>query len=168
MLLPADVSEFQEGPLSQIVHRHHHDEHHRAWEMAILASCSLTIIFCMVKRAKRLCRQRNRKAAGIASQLSELSAKSAADTVPNPLLQGPLALAVHNTDVIPKSDTDWIQNVPWSDWQIDQEDITICHRPDGRLWELGSGASAKVRTASSMRMCVYPCVYTLAISGQRF
>ena len=104
----------------------------------------------MAKHAKRVCRRRKRKAAGIASQLSELSAKSAADTTPNPLLQGPLALAVHNTDVIPKSDTDWIQNVPWSDWQIDQEDITICQRPDGRLWELGSGASAKVGVSTCM------------------
>lgn len=139
------ISEFQEGPLSQLMHsqppRH---EHPNGWEAAILASCSLTMVICLVKRAKRLCRQRRYQKHGIVSQLSELSAQSAADTVPNPLLQGPLALAVHNADVIPKSETDWIQNVPWSDWQIDQEDITICRRPDGRLWELGSGASAKV------------------------
>ena len=141
----AGISEFTEGPLSQLMHsqppRH---EHHHGWEAAILASCSFTMVICLVKRAKRLCRQRRYQKHGIVSQLSELSAQSAADTNPNPLLQGPLALAVHNADLIPKSETDWIQNVPWSDWQIDQEDITICRRPDGRLWELGSGASAKV------------------------
>ena len=133
----AGISEFQEGPLSQLMHsqppRH---EHHHGWEAAILASCSFTMVICLVKRAKRLCRQRRYQKHGIVSQLSELSAQSAVDTIPNPLLQGPLALAVHNADVIPKSGTDWIQNVPWSDWQIDQENITICRRPAGRIWEL--------------------------------
>ena len=118
-----------------------------------MAGCICTILFSCLKHHLRRQSRRNRKQQqkqqlpGIASQLSQLTAE--ADTVANPLLHGPLALAVHTTDVVATdtssaSTTDWIQNVPWSDWQIDQQDIRICQRPDGRLWELGSGASAKV------------------------
>lgn len=142
-LFLADIHEFQQGLLSHMVHDHQSSRHHRGWEAAIvLSSCAM--MFCLIKRAKHRRGKKRQKSVGIASQLSELSAKSSADTMPNPLLHGPMALAVHDADIIPRSDPDWMQNVPWSDWQIDQEDITICRRPDGRLWELGSGASAKV------------------------
>ena len=35
--------------------------------------------------------------------------------------------------------------LPWSDWEISAEQITICKREDGSDWELGAGAFGKVR-----------------------
>lgn len=32
-----------------------------------------------------------------------------------------------------------------SDWEIDPDELEICRRTDGTEWELGSGASARVR-----------------------
>lgn len=29
--------------------------------------------------------------------------------------------------------------MPLSDWEIREEDIEICRRPDGNLWHLGAG-----------------------------
>jgi hypothetical protein len=37
-----------------------------------------------------------------------------------------------------------------NDWEVEPEDLEICRRPDGSEWELGSGASAKVRTHLSL------------------
>ena len=34
--------------------------------------------------------------------------------------------------------------MPWSDWEVPAEQITICKRDDGSDWELGSGAFGKV------------------------
>lgn len=38
----------------------------------------------------------------------------------------------------------WINDVPFSDWEIDADELAICLRPDGRKWELGAGAFSKV------------------------
>lgn len=38
-----------------------------------------------------------------------------------------------------------LPSMPWSDWEIPGEQITICKRADGSDWELGSGAFGKVR-----------------------
>ena len=38
----------------------------------------------------------------------------------------------------------WIDNVPFSDWEIDVEDVVIGLRPDGRKYELGAGAFSRV------------------------
>ena len=146
-LCTAGFAEHMVGPLNHFAHPRPPPHHPPAIRWGIMAGCSFTILFSL---AKHLCRYKKRQQkrqqwqekAGIVSQLSQLSAD--ADTIPNPLLHGPLALAVHDTDVISTSEPGLIQNVPWSDWQIDQHDIRICQRPDGRLWELGSGASAKV------------------------
>jgi hypothetical protein len=35
--------------------------------------------------------------------------------------------------------------LPWSDWEIPEEQITICKREDGSDWELGAGAFGKVQ-----------------------
>lgn len=151
--LPAGFAEHMVGPLNHIARQRPSPHHRHAIRWGIMAGCTCTIVYSCFKHHWRRQGRRHRKEQhkqqlpGIASQLSQLTAE--ADTVPNPLLQGRLALAVHTTDVVATdtssaSSTDWIQNVPWSDWQIDQQDIRICQRPDGRLWELGSGASAKV------------------------
>ena len=104
------------------------------------------VIFVAVYHVvKRCCKRRRKQNPSVLSQLSQLSAQS--DTMPNPLLQGRYNLAagpMQAAGVIPTSNPDWMANVPWSDWQIDQQDIMLCQRPDGRLWELGAGASAKV------------------------
>ena len=42
----------------------------------------------------------------------------------------------------------WIDNVPFSDWEIDIADIVIGLRPDGRKWELGAGAFSRVCASS--------------------
>lgn len=57
--------------------------------------------------------------------------------------QNPLA------GTVPKPDGDamppaWINDIPFSDWEIDADDVAICLRPDGRKWELGAGAFSKV------------------------
>lgn len=38
----------------------------------------------------------------------------------------------------------WINDIPFSDWEIDADDVAICVRPDGRRWEVGAGAFSKV------------------------
>lgn len=38
-----------------------------------------------------------------------------------------------------------LPQVPLSDWLIQSEEIVICKRPDGSLYELGTGAFGKVR-----------------------
>ena len=38
----------------------------------------------------------------------------------------------------------WINDIPFSDWEIAADDVAICLRPDGRKWELGAGAFSKV------------------------
>ena len=45
----------------------------------------------------------------------------------------------------------WIDNVPFSDWEIDVADIVIGVRPDGRKWELGAGAFSRVGPVSLQR-----------------
>ena len=37
-----------------------------------------------------------------------------------------------------------LPSMPWSDWEVPAEQITICKREDGSDWELGSGAFGKV------------------------
>ena len=138
------------GPLAALAYdmgpqSHHHRPHSEALPWALLAAVLGLLTFAVAFEAIRhCCKRRHRyKLPTLASQLSELSSQS--DTVPNPLLTTSRPpLAVQEAGVIPKSEPDWIGNVPWSDWQIDQEDISLCQRPDGRLWELGAGASAKV------------------------
>jgi hypothetical protein len=39
-----------------------------------------------------------------------------------------------------------LPQVPLSDWLIRSEEIVICRRPDGSLYELGTGAFGKVVT----------------------
>ncbi len=34
--------------------------------------------------------------------------------------------------------------MPWSDWEVSDDQIEICKRPDGSDWELGAGAFGKV------------------------
>ena len=46
--------------------------------------------------------------------------------------------------VAPAMIPSWIDNVPFSDWEIDVSDIVIGLRPDGRKWELGAGAFSRV------------------------
>lgn len=136
------------GPLEALTHGpppHHHRHHDADLPWTILAGVLGLLTFAVVfKAARRCCRRyRRHNLPTLSSQLSQLSSQS--DTVPNPLLHKPRpTLAVQDAGVIPRSEPDWIGNVPWSDWQIDQEDIFLCQRPDGRLWELGAGASAKV------------------------
>lgn len=36
-----------------------------------------------------------------------------------------------------------LPRLPWSDWEIPAEQITICKREDGSDWELGAGAFGK-------------------------
>ena len=138
------------GPLAALTHNHgppphHHRHHDAALPWTILAGVLGLLTFAMAfKIARRCCRRyRRHKLPALSSQLGQLSSQS--DTVPNPLLNTSRpTLAVQDAGVIPRSEPDWIGKVPWSDWQIDQEDISLCQRPDGRLWELGAGASAKV------------------------
>lgn len=120
-------------------HRHHHGHLLWAFFTGMMSFIAFALLFHMVRYCLGRC-----KLPTLASQLSELSSRSAT-TFPNPLLaNGRVITAVQAAGIIPKSEPDWMGNVPWSDWQIDQEDILLCKRPDGRLWELGSGASAKV------------------------
>jgi hypothetical protein len=37
-----------------------------------------------------------------------------------------------------------LPRVPFSDWELRPEDIEICRRPDGRQWEIGTGAFGQV------------------------
>jgi len=37
-----------------------------------------------------------------------------------------------------------LPRVPFSDWELRPQDIKICMRPDGRKWEIGSGAFGQV------------------------
>lgn len=142
----------EHGPALAAFHPDHgpHGHHHLhllhnvylPWALltGVLSCLTVGLIF---KTARHCCRCRRRKQGTLASQLSELASQS--DTFSNPLVaKAPPTLAMQAVGVIPKSDPDWIGNVPWSDWQIDQKDILLCRRPDGRLWELGAGASAKV------------------------
>ncbi|KAL0034790.1 hypothetical protein WJX77_007383 [Trebouxia sp. C0004] len=46
--------------------------------------------------------------------------------------------------VAPAMPPSWIDNVPFSDWEIDVSDVVIGLRPDGRKWELGAGAFSRV------------------------
>ncbi|DBA87527.1 hypothetical protein WJX77_000324 [Trebouxia sp. C0004] len=142
----SDMMHFGEhgpGPLSgSMSHNHHRHLRHKSHTEMLAGVITFVAVFHVVKRCcKRLRKQKS-------TVLSQLSAQS--DTMPNPLLPGRHNLAtgpMQAAGVIPISDPDWIANVPWSDWQIDQQDITLCQRPDGRLWELGAGASAKVYRA---------------------
>lgn len=137
------LGEHGRGPLHSAARKSHHGHgpppHHDI--LGVLAGVFVFVaVFHVVKRC---CRRR--KQPSILSQLSQLSAQS--DTIPNPLLAGRHTLAAGSMQAaggVTKSEPEWMINVPWSDWQIDQQDITLCHRPDGRLWELGAGASAKV------------------------
>ncbi|KAL3140780.1 protein kinase activity protein [Trebouxia sp. C0010 RCD-2024] len=152
----ADMLGYSEhGPALAAFHPDHgpHGHHHLhllhnvylPWALltGVLSCLTVGLIF---KTARHCCRCRRRKQGTLASQLSELASQS--DTFSNPLVaKAPPTLAMQAVGVIPKSDPDWIGNVPWSDWQIDQKDILLCRRPDGRLWELGAGASAKVYRA---------------------
>lgn len=67
------------------------------------------------------------------------------DGTSNPAAPNPLANAL----VASKADgiampPSWINNIPFSDWEIDADDVAICLRPDGRKWEVGAGAFSKV------------------------
>jgi len=149
-VLYADMMDFGEhgpGPLSRSMsHSHHGHPRHKSHLGMLAGVITFVAVFHVVKRC---CKRRRKQKPTILSQLSQLSAQS--DTMPNPLLQGrhnPASGPMQAAGVIPTSDPDWMANVPWSDWQIDQQDITLCQRPDGRLWELGAGASAKVGQSS--------------------
>lgn len=139
------ISEHGPGPLSQsLAHNHHHKHgglfHHSPLGM-VAGAITFVAVFHVVKRCCKRCK-RQKKSPTVLAQLSQLSAQS--DTIPNPLLHTVATGPMQAVGVVPKSDPDWMANVPWSDWQISQEDITLCQRSDGRLWELGAGASAKV------------------------
>lgn len=142
-------------------HRHHHSPHNGYLPWALLTVVLSFLAVGLVFKAVRHCRRpRSKQQPTLASQLSELALQS--DTVPNPLVaKAPPAMAVQAVGIIPKSDPDWIGNVPWSDWQIDQEDILLCRRPDGRLWELGTGASAKVSHGLHVITHLLCCWHTL-------
>ena len=43
-----------------------------------------------------------------------------------------------------------LPRMPWSDWEIAAEQITICKRPNGEDWELGSGAYGSVGSQISL------------------
>lgn len=138
------------GDLAALPHDHgshtppHYHRHHRGYLLwAIFTGMMSFIAVALLFYTVRYCHGHS-KLPTLASQLSELSSQSAT-TFPNPLLANGRAItAVQAAGIVPKSEPDWVPNVPWSDWQIDQEDILLCKRPDGKLWELGSGASAKV------------------------
>ncbi|KAA6423450.1 MAG: cytochrome P450 [Trebouxia sp. A1-2] len=49
-----------------------------------------------------------------------------------------------SSEVEPAMPPLWIDNVPFSDWEIDVSDVVIGLRPDGRKWELGAGAFSRV------------------------
>ena len=49
--------------------------------------------------------------------------------------------------VAPAIPPSWIDNVPFSDWEIDVSDVVIGLRPDGRKWELGAGAFSRVSSS---------------------
>ena len=51
---------------------------------------------------------------------------------------------ISGVDPLIKLPPAWIDNVPFSDWEIDLADVVIGLRPDGRKWELGAGAFSKV------------------------
>lgn len=145
----SDMMNFGEhgpGPLSWSMSQVHHGPPRHKSHLGMLAGVvTFVAVYHVVKRC---CKRRRKQKPTILSQLRQLSAQS--DTMPNPLLQGRHNLAtgpMQAAGVIPTSDPEWMANVPWSDWQIDQQDITLCQRPDGRLWELGAGASAKVYRA---------------------
>ena len=122
--------------------RHHHGYLPWAILTGILSFIAVGLVFKVIRHWQRR-HHRSKGNPTLASQLSELSSQS--DIVPNPLLANARpTMAVQAAGVMPKADPEWMGNVPWSDWQIDQEDILLCRRPDGRLWELGAGASAKV------------------------
>ena len=36
-------------------------------------------------------------------------------------------------------------DLPWSDWEVKPEEVEICQREDGSLWELGHGGFGSVR-----------------------
>ena len=132
-------------------HGHHHfhgppapDRH-----FGVLLVCILFV--AVYKVVRRISRHHKQQHPTIMSQLSQLSSSKSETTINPLLLEGRGRLAsgqMQNAGVISKTEPDWMMNVPWSDWQIDQQDITLCQRPDGRLWELGAGASAKVRFSS--------------------
>ena len=138
-----DIGEHGPGPLSRsMTHSHHGPPRHKSHIGMLAGVVTFVAVYHVVKRC---CKRRRKQNPSVLSQLSQLPAQS--DTMPNPLLQGRYNLAagpMQAAGVIPTSDPEWMANVPWSDWQIDQQDITLCQRPDGRLWELGAGASAKV------------------------
>lgn len=145
------LDEHGPGPLAaalahdHIPRQHRHRHHSEVLPWTILAVVLSLLTFAMAFKIARHCcrRRRHHRLPTLASQLSQLSSQF--DTTPNPLLKSSRpTLAVQETGVLPRSEPDWIGNVPWSDWQINQEDISLCQRPDGRLWELGAGASAKV------------------------
>lgn len=142
------TSEHGPGPLSQSMAHNHHHKHrglfHHSPLGVIAGAVTFVAVFHVVKRCCKRCK-RQKKSPTILTQLSQLSAQS--DTIPNPLLHTVATGSTQVVGVVPKPDPDWMANVPWSDWQISQEDITLCQRSDGRLWELGAGASAKVYKA---------------------
>lgn len=57
--------------------------------------------------------------------------------------QNPLASTAPKPDGVAMPPA-WITDIPFSDWEIDADDVAICLRPDGRKWELGAGAFSKV------------------------
>lgn len=140
---------------------HHHLHHHEYLLWVIIISVFSFIVCKLVFKSVKHCHHRHcgSKLPTLTSQLSELSSQS--DTFPNPLLANARTSTAVQAQggIISKSQPDWMGNVPWSDWQIDQEEILLCRRPDGRLWELGSGASAKVPHASVTHLCpVVVCI----------
>ena len=153
-------------------HHRHHRHHHEYLLWAIITGILSFMVLKLGFKAVSHCHRRHRrsKPPTLTSQLSELSSHS--DAFPNPLLANARATTAVQAQggVIFKSDPDWMGNVPWSDWQIHQEDILLCKRPDGRLWELGSGASAKVPRSSyslcSFLVCILHQGYARCLCAQ--
>lgn len=61
---------------------------------------------------------------------------------PKTLMLPPMQEALHLAALSRKS----LTQLPGlaSDWEINPDELEICHKPDGSEWVLGSGASAKV------------------------
>lgn len=63
--------------------------------------------------------------------------------------------------VVPDTLPAWIDNMPFSDWEIDVADVVIGLRPDGRKWELGAGAFSRVSPASIQICACSMCQHLL-------
>lgn len=58
-----------------------------------------------------------------------------------------------------------LPRVPFSDWELRPQDVKICMRPDGRKWEIGSGAFGQVcgiTRSASVPLLLLACCGTMA------